>query len=74
MSLPKSLFAVSPVMVMHPLAMLDSGLKQIEIRAFAELGLGVGGRKVLLWEGPELSTEELRELRFSRPSGRLLHP
>ena len=74
MVLPGSFLAPSPVVVIHPQAVLDGGLTQIEIRAFAELGTGAGARKVFVWEGPELSKEELRELRFSRAGGRLLHP
>lgn len=74
MVMPKSLFAPSPIAVIHPLVALDGGLTQIEIRAFAELGHGAGARKVFLWEGPELSKEELNELQFSRADGRLLNP
>lgn len=72
--LPRSLFAISPIVVIHPQAMLEGGLTQVEIRAFAELGIGAGARKTFVWQGPELSREELRELRFSRVGGRLLHP
>lgn len=72
--LPRSIFAPSPILVIHPQAKLEGGLTQIEIRAFAELGLGTGARKVYVWEGPELSKEELRALRFSRAGGKLLHP
>lgn len=74
MVLPGSFFTSSPVVVIHPQAALEGGLTQIEVRAFAELGLGAGARKVFVWEGPELSREELHELRFSRAGGRLLHP
>lgn len=71
---PGSLFAASPVVVMHPQARLEGGLTQVEVRAMVELGLGAGARNVFVWEGPELSKEELRELRFSRSGGKLLHP
>lgn len=72
--LPKTLFAVSPFVVIHPQAMLEGGLTQVEIRALAELGFSVGARKVFVWEGPELSKEELHELKFFHVGGRLLHP
>ncbi len=72
--LPHSLFAVSPVVVIHPQAVLEGGLTQIEIRAFAELAIGAGARKSFVWEGPELSKEELRNLQFSRAGGTLLYP
>ena len=71
---PKSLIRPSPIMIIHPLSMLEGGLTQVEIRAFSELGAGAWARKVYVWEGPELSREELRELRFSRAGGKLLHP
>jgi rod shape-determining protein MreB and related proteins len=72
--LPHSLFSVSPIVVIHPLAQLEGGLTQVEIRALAELGIGAGARKVFVWEGPELSKEELHELKFSRVGGKLLYP
>ena len=72
--LPTSPFKASPIIVIHPQAQLEGGLTQIEIRAFAELGLGAGARRVFVWDGPELTREELGELRFSRVGGKLLHP
>lgn len=72
--LPHSLFAAAPIVVIHPLAQIEGGLTQVEIRALAELGLGAGARKVFVWEGPELSKEELHELKFSRVGGKLLYP
>jgi rod shape-determining protein MreB len=72
--LPDSLFAVSPVMIIHPLASLQGGLTQIEIRAFAELGHGAGARKVFIWQGRELTRDELRTLSFPEAAGKLLFP
>lgn len=74
MVLPHSLFTASPVVVVHPQAQLEGGLTQVEVRALVELGLGAGGRKVFIWEGPELSKEELHQLKFSRVGGKLLYP
>lgn len=68
------LFVPSPVVVLHPLGDFEGGLTQIEIRALAELGMGVGARRVYVWQGPELSREELSRLQFTRTGGRLLHP
>lgn len=73
-ALPKSFFAPSPVMILHPLEQLAGDLTPIEIRALAELGRGTGARKVWVWEGPELSSKDLHELRFARAGGRLLYP
>lgn len=72
--LPRSLFAVSPIVVIHPQVVLEGDLTQVEIRALAELGLGAGARKVFVWEGPELTKEDLRVLKFSRAGGALLYP
>lgn len=72
--LPRSLFVPAPILVIHPQAQLEGGLTQIEIRAFVELGLGAGAREVYVWDGPELTREELGALRFSRVGGKLLHP
>lgn len=72
--LPRALFTPAPTLVIHPQAQLEGGLTQIEIRAFVELGMGAGARKVYVWDGPELTREELGALRFSRVGGKLLHP
>ena len=65
-------FTAQPIVVIHPQSPHDEDLTAIEIRAFAELGFAVGARRVLVWKGPELSTEELEERRFTRPGGQLL--
>lgn len=67
-------FTPSPVVIIHPLDMLEGGLTQIEIRAFAELCSMVGARKVYVWIGPELNNEELQQLDFTRLGGQLLFP
>lgn len=67
-------FNPAPIIVVHLLEIPEGGLTQVEIRAFTELGMGSGARKTYVWEGPELSRDELRELRFSRADGTLLHP
>lgn len=72
--LPRRWITPSPDLIIHPQAMLDGGLTEIEIRAFAELGFGAGARQVFVWTGPELAKEELLAQRFGRTDGRLLHP
>jgi rod shape-determining protein MreB len=67
-------FTPSPVVIIHPLDMLEGGLTQIEIRAFAELCSMAGARKVYVWTGPELNKEELQRLDFTRVGGHLLFP
>jgi len=69
---PKSVLVIAPIIVIHPLALLEGGLTQIEIRAFTELGAMSGARQVYIWTGPDLSREELSNLCFSRTGGQLL--
>jgi rod shape-determining protein MreB len=45
---------LSPNILIHPMELTDGGLTQVELRAFRELGLGVGGSKVATWEGAVL--------------------
>lgn len=69
---PRSILAVSPVMVIHPLSHLEGGLTQIEIRALVEMGMGTGARKVMVWEGRELTRDELSTLSFPETAGKVL--
>jgi len=69
-----SLFAVSPTLVIHPQVLLEGGLTQIERRAWAELGLGAGARKVFVWTGCELTTEQLLTVAFPVVGGCLEYP
>lgn len=62
-----------PIVVMHPLTMLEGGLTQIEIRAFAELASMAGASRAYVWQGPSLTTEQLRKHSFPE-QGRLLFP
>ncbi|GLS94424.1 rod shape-determining protein [Piscinibacter gummiphilus] len=61
----------APVVVMHPLGEQAGGLTQIELRAMRELGLGAGASKVRLWEGPDLTDEQIMRGQF--PSTGCLH-
>lgn len=71
---PSKFLTLSPIVVIHPLDMLEGGLTQIEIRAFAELCSMAGARQVYVWTGSELSNEELQQLDFTRGGGHLLFP
>ena len=53
--------AASPMAVIHPRENIDGGLSQVEERAFQELMMGAGARKVRVWDGAELRDEEVRE-------------
>ena len=54
-------FSASPVVIIHPLEMIDGGLSQIEERAMMELAAGAGARKVVVWVGHELSDQEVAD-------------
>jgi actin-like ATPase involved in cell morphogenesis len=54
-------FSSSPVVIIHPMEMIDGGLSQIEERALIELATGAGARKVVVWVGHELSDQEVIE-------------
>ena len=50
---------IRPLVVLHPLAMTEGGLSQIEERALMELSASAGARKTRLWLGPELSDQKV---------------
>lgn len=54
-------FPPSPVVVIHPLEMVEGGLSEVEDRVFKELAAGAGARKVIVWVGHELSDAEVSD-------------
>jgi rod shape-determining protein MreB and related proteins len=54
-----SSFMLSPKVLMHPLEMVEGGLSQIEQRVLHELAIGAGGKKVVVFVGPELADREV---------------
>ena len=63
----RSIFAISPRVVMHPLGDPAGGFTQIEVRALREMAMGAGAARVVVWQGRELSDQELLSGKF--PSG-----
>jgi rod shape-determining protein MreB and related proteins len=59
-----TLFATSPTIVIQLALELEGGITPIEARVLRELALGAGAAKVIAWEGPELSDEQVRNLDF----------
>lgn len=55
----KSLFNLSPIVVMHQLYLAEGGLSEVEDRILRELAFGAGGRQVYIWSGEVLSREQL---------------
>ncbi|AMK78217.1 MULTISPECIES: rod shape-determining protein [Methylomonas] len=72
-AMPSAFFVARPVVVEHPLKMLEGGLTQIEIRAFAELTSMAGASQVYVWQGPTLLREQLLKRSFPA-EGQLLFP
>ncbi len=48
-----------PIAVMHAIELAEGGLTALEHRALSELALGAGASKVIVWEGTELSDDEV---------------
>ncbi len=57
--LGRSLFAVSPCIVVHPLGSPEGGFTQVERRAFREMAFGAGASEVHVWSGRPLTDEEV---------------
>jgi len=55
------LLRLPPQILMHPLEMIEGGLSQIEERIFLEVAMGAGASKAVIWLGPELSDDEVKE-------------
>lgn len=66
-----SWLAAAPRVLFHPLGDPAGGFTQVEIRAFREMALGAGASDVLMWQGPELTDEQVRSNRLPS-TGRLL--
>ena len=49
----------SPIVVIHPMEKVEKGLSEVEERVLLELAAGAGARRVIVWEGYELSDEEV---------------
>ncbi|OOG39692.1 rod shape-determining protein [Polaromonas sp. A23] len=63
--------ATTPRVVFHPLGDPAGGFTQVEIRAFREMVLGAGASDVLMWQGPELTDEQVSSNKLPA-TGRLL--
>lgn len=64
-----SLFAFSPVVVMHPLGSPAGGFTQVENRAFREMALGAGASSVTIWIGRKLTDQEVLSKKFPDGEG-----
>jgi rod shape-determining protein MreB len=57
---PSKFIKPSLVLIIHPKEILEGGISEIEERVLMELGLGAGARQVKIWQGHDLSTDEIR--------------
>lgn len=58
--MPKqSIFQASPMVVIHLQGEPAGGFTQLEFRAFRELVLGAGAARAKVWQGPNLTDQEL---------------
>jgi rod shape-determining protein MreB len=58
--LPDSLWSPSPVVVVHPLEMVEGGLCEVEERLFREVFLGAGAARAIVWVGAELTDAQVQ--------------
>jgi rod shape-determining protein MreB len=64
-----SFFRLAPRVVMHPLGTPAGGFTQIENRAFHEMALGAGASEVTVWNGRNLTDQELLSRQFPMDEG-----
>ena len=51
--------ALSPRVLMHPVGEPVGGLTQVEFRALQEMARGAGAHRVTVWQGPQLTDEQV---------------
>ena len=69
--LDKAFLKPAPRIIMHPLDEPDGGWTQIEVRALHEMALGAGASQVTIWQGVQLSDQELLAGTFPASGKRL---
>jgi rod shape-determining protein MreB len=62
--LGRSLFSISPAIILHLMGDPEGGFTQVEIRAFREMTLACGAAQVTLWQGRNLTDQELQSRQF----------
>ena len=50
-----------PIILMHPIDKTDGGLSQVEERVLKDLAIIVGAQKAVLWDGHELTDNDVLE-------------
>ena len=55
------LVSLPPRVVIQPMEMIEGGLSQVEERILREIAIGAGASKVVVWVGPELKDQEVKQ-------------
>lgn len=53
----------APIIIMHPKYLCEGGLSQVEQRIISEVARTAGAKKVYVWEGADLSHEQLLKIK-----------
>lgn len=65
----RSLLAISPLIVIHPLGQPEGGFTQVERRAFKEMAHAAGASQVVVWTGRPLTDQEVLSRQFPEGEG-----
>ena len=65
-----SFLSFAPVVVIHPLGNPAGGFTQVENRAFREMAIGAGASEATVWNGRNLTDQEVLSRRFPDGEGR----
>ena len=60
----KGLLAAAPRVLFHPLGEPTGGFTQVEVRAFHEMMLGAGASEVVIWQGPDLTDQQVTDRHY----------
>jgi len=62
----RSFFAPAPAVVLHLQGDPLGGFTPVEVRAFREMALAAGASQVLVWQGPNLTDQQLLARQFPK--------
>lgn len=51
----------APIMLIHPMELIEGGVTQVEYRVFGELGTGAGAAKAAVYTGAPLTGEAVKQ-------------
>lgn len=62
----RSLFSPAPAIVLHLQGDPAGGFTQVEVRAFREMAMAAGASEVIVWQGPNLTDQQLVARQFPK--------